>query len=72
MPKRKDAFSIIADIAIATLAILALRSLFRDDSSHIISEEGQKVLEDQDKLNKIKRKITDQTSHISEVVLDLD
>tara|TARA_R110001592_G_scaffold225575_2_gene481553 strand:- start:1362 stop:1604 length:243 start_codon:yes stop_codon:yes gene_type:complete len=58
-------------ILIGLLAIVAVKSIFENDSSKIISKKGQKMLLDDKKMNEINRKIerTELDSQHNEILI---
>lgn len=56
-------------IIIAALGIIAIKSLFEDDNSKIISKKGRLVLSDENKMKVVNKKIedTEQTDQHQEV-----
>jgi hypothetical protein len=55
--KCEDSLNNFAAILLGLLAIMALRSIFSNDSSKIISDKGKKLLGDKDEMKKINGKI---------------
>lgn len=45
------------DILIGAIAILAIKSIFENDNSKIVSNKGRKILSDSEKMNDINVKI---------------
>lgn len=55
--EKSDAFEIWLNIMVSLLAIMAIRSIFENDNSKIISNKGKGILSDEDKLKAINKKI---------------
>lgn len=47
----------LAGIFLGVLAIVAIKSIFEDDNSKIISKKGRKLLSDDNKMRDINKKI---------------
>lgn len=54
---KKKNFNGWVGILVGVFAILAIKSIFEDDNSKIISKEGRKVLSDKRKMEDINKKI---------------
>lgn len=55
--KKMDAVDTWLNILFGVLAIVALKSIFENDNSKIISKQGNKILSDEEKMNDINEKI---------------
>ena len=66
----------IIDIGLATIAILAIKSLLQDDSGSVVSNQGARVLEDEDLMLALDEQLSkndeSQETKFSEVIIDLD
>lgn len=60
--KRNELFEMWLGILIAVLAIFALRSIFENDNSKIVSKKGKKYLNDDKKMQDINEKIQNSES----------
>ncbi|WP_319589666.1 hypothetical protein [uncultured Draconibacterium sp.] len=59
MKKVPDIFETILTLLIAALGIFALKVIFDNDSSKIVSEEGRQILENEEKMKEVSKKILD-------------
>lgn len=55
--KQNDIIDTWVGIFIGALAVLAIKSIFEDDNSKIISKKGRKFLSDDEKMNDLNEKI---------------
>ena len=55
--KQNDILDTWLGIFIGAIAILAIKSIFEDDNSKIISKKGRKFLSDDEKMNDLNEKI---------------
>lgn len=55
--KNNDINETWVNILLGVLAIVALKSIFENDNSKIISKEGKKILSDEDRMHHINGKI---------------
>ena len=55
--KNKDITETWISILLGVLAIVALKSIFENDNSKIISKQGKKILSDDDRMQDINGKI---------------
>jgi len=66
----------IIDIGLAVIAILAIKSLLQDDSGSVVSNQGARVLEDEDLMLALDEQLSkndeSQETKFSEVIIDLD
>lgn len=60
--KKNDTFETWASIFLAVLAILAIKSIFEDDNSKIVSKKGRKFLRDEEKMKGLNDKILESES----------
>jgi hypothetical protein len=76
MPRNNKLFHTFLEIIIASIAIMAIRELLRDDSSRVVSNQGESVLEDAEKMEKIEKILhssrTDGDSVKHDVLVNLD
>lgn len=54
---KKDNIEILFKIFLGAIAIIALKSIFENDNSKIISKKGKKMLSDSDKMSEFELKI---------------
>ena len=57
LKRNKDIFEAWATILVAVIAIVAIKSIFEDDNSKIVSKKGRKFLLDKKKMKDINEKI---------------
>ncbi|MGB0933790.1 MAG: hypothetical protein ACPGU5_05880 [Lishizhenia sp.] len=57
--ENKDNFEIFLKIFLGAIAIIALKSIFENDNSKIISKKGKKMLSDSEKMSEFESKIKD-------------
>ena len=58
MPQNKnDIIWIWISLFAAVLAIVAIKSIFENDNSKIVSKKGKRLLSDEEKMNEISKKI---------------
>jgi flagellar motor component MotA len=55
--EKKDNIEILFKIFLGAIAIIALKSIFENDNSKIISKKGKKMLSDSDKMSEFESKI---------------
>jgi hypothetical protein len=70
-PRRNELFEMWLGILIAVLAIFALRSIFANDNSKIVSKRGKKYLTDDKKMQDINDKILDseKSNHHQDIII---
>ena len=56
-------------ILLGAVAILAIKSIFENDNSKIVSNKGRKILSDTKKMNDINQKIQESESENSEIYI---
>lgn len=60
---KTDFFELWLNIMLGLLAIVAIRSIFENDNSKIISKKGKSLLSDEDKMKAINDKISASEKH---------
>ncbi len=67
---KKEKEDIVLTIILGALAILALKSIFQNDNSKIVSKKGKKMLLDEDKMLNLDTKIKElEKKHYNEIYL---
>lgn len=54
---KKDNIKILFKIFLGAIAVIALKSIFENDNSKIISKKGKKILSDSDKMAEFELKV---------------
>jgi len=69
--KKNNNFGIWTGILLGVVAILAIKSIFEDDNSKIISKKGRKLLSDDDKMKDLNEKIlnSEDNNHHQEILI---
>lgn len=62
----KDNIETLFKIFLSAIAIIALKSIFENDNSKIISKKGRKMLSDVDKMSEFDSKVTQSESQQEE------
>lgn len=58
--KDKNLLYTIVGLALASLAIVSLFNFFKNDRNEIVSDEGKHVLDDEEKMKSLHKKLADQ------------
>lgn len=69
--KKSDLIESWFAILLGVLAVIAIKSIFENDNSKIISKKGRKILLDSDKMKEINRKIiaSEDKNHHQEIFI---